>query len=73
MLNTKDMHVQLHSLAAIDIYKIYRIQIGEMISKQNQPHFHSILLLSVGNRTSWYHTSRQYIQRITLIELFSVI
>ena len=67
------MHVQLHSLAATDIYKIYRIQIGEIISKQNQPHLHSILWLSMGNKTSWYHTSKQHIQRITLTELFSVI
>ena len=67
------MHVQLHCLTATDISKIDRIQIGEIVNKQHQPHFHSILLLSVGHRTSSYHTSRQYIQRITLSVLFSAI
>ena len=45
------MRVQLHYLVATNISKIYRIKTDEIICKQHQPHFYSILSLSVEKRT----------------------
>ena len=45
------MCVQLHYLAVPNISEIYSIQIDEKVNKQNQPHFYSILMLTVEKRT----------------------
>ena len=46
------MRVQLHDWTAPNISEINSIQTDEIITKQHQPHFYSILLLSVEKRTA---------------------
>ena len=46
------MCVQLHYLAVSKISEIYNIQTDKKINKQNQPHFHSVLMLTMEKATA---------------------